>query len=112
MIWYEMRNEIKLLALLIGIAVAAATVVWMLPAQEPPPGPAPSEPIFAGQGPKVALASFYEPENVVIKPSVPPYTLPLDLATVVNFSRINPKFGLTENQVEVLKRNGFVVCLG
>jgi len=107
-----MRNDIKLLALFIGIAIVAATAVWMLPAQQPispPPGPAPSEPIFAGQGPKVALASFYEPENVFLEPSVPPYTLPLDMATVVNFSMINSKFGLTEHQIEVLKGNGFVV---
>jgi len=105
-----MESKIKFLALLTGVAVVVVSALWMLPVQEvSPPGPTPPEPIFAGQGPKVALASFYEPENVFLEPSVPPYTLPLDMATVVNFSRINSNFGLTENQVEVLKRNGFVV---
>lgn len=109
-----MDNKVKLLALLFGIAVVAAAAVWIISVQKVspppgPPGPAPSEPIFAGEGPKVALASFYEPENVFIEPNVPPYDIPLDLTTVVNFDRINSEFTLTESQIEVLRRNGFVV---
>ena len=107
MIGMGMRNEIKLLALLVGIAVVAASVVWMLPVQEQP---TPLENIFAEQGPKVVLASFYEPENVFIEPSVPPYTLPLDSASVVNFDKVTSKFGLTEQQIETMKKNGFVVA--
>ncbi|KUO39094.1 MAG: hypothetical protein AVW05_02075, partial [Hadesarchaea archaeon DG-33] len=107
MIGMGMRNEIKLLALLVGIAVVAASVVWMLPVQEQP---TPLENIFAEQGPKAALASFYEPENVFIEPSVPPYTLPLKSWSVVNFDKVTSKFGLTEQQIEMMKKNGFVVA--
>lgn len=109
-----MESKIKLLALLTGVAVVVATALWMLPVQEVspplgPPRPTPSESIFAGQGPKAVLASFYEHENVLIEPSVPPYTLPLDSANVVNFDRVTSRFGLAERQIETMKRNGFVV---
>jgi hypothetical protein len=112
--WIVMESKIKLLALVVVIAIVAATALWVLPIQKNvgpigPPGPTPSENIFAGNGPKIALASFYEPENVSIEPSVTPYSLPLDLNSVVNFSGINSSFGLTERQIDALKRNGFVV---
>lgn len=109
-----MESKIKLLALLTGVAVVVATALWMLPVQEVspplgPPGPTPSESIFAGQGPKAVLASFYEPENVLVEPNVPPYALPLDSANVVNLDMVTSRFGLTEQQIEMMKRNGFVV---
>jgi len=97
-----MKNWVKIIALLVGAGIISATV-WTL--YKPPS----LGPIHVGLGAKSAFAQFYEPEKVSVEPNVPPYSLPLDLTTVLNFDQINSRLRLTENQVEVLRANGFVV---
>lgn len=38
-----------------------------------------------------------------------PYTLPLGLTAVSNFDQVNSRLGLSQNQIGVLRANGFVV---
>lgn len=109
----RMKIWIKITALFIGVGVVLAAG-WMLSVREqlpeiPPPSQLPPEPTYAGAEPKNPFASFYEPENISVEPSVVPYKLPLDLITVSNFDQVNSRLGLTENQANLLSANGFVV---
>lgn len=63
----------------------------------------------AGMNPKEAFAPYYVLEPVEVTPSVPPYPLPLDPESIVNFARINSVFRLSPEQVRLLSQNGFVV---
>ncbi len=57
------------------------------------------------------FAKFYRPVPVTVKPSVPAYELPLDLAQVVNFAEVAPKLDLSPAE-PLLKKNGFAVLPG
>lgn len=59
--------------------------------------------------PKLAMAACYESGEVSVSPDAPRYSLPLDFGEVTNFRRIGSEFGLTENQKQLLEKNGFVV---
>jgi len=59
--------------------------------------------------PKLALAVFYETDELSISPNSPCYILPLDLEETTNFGEIESGFRLTENQKRLMKENGFVV---
>jgi len=59
--------------------------------------------------PKLAMAIFYETDELSIFPNSPCYILPLDLEETTNFGEIESGFRLTENQKRLIKENGFVV---
>lgn len=62
-----------------------------------------------GTNPEDAFTSYYVLEPVQATPSVPPYSLPLDLAEIVNFDKIDLAFRLSMEQKSFLNQNGFVV---
>jgi hypothetical protein len=76
-------------------------------------------PLFAADEPsktqadKLALrfAKYYKPVKVDVKPAIPAYELPLDLAKVTNFKDVAKKLGLADDEPS-LKNNGFVVLAG
>ncbi|MFW6120383.1 MAG: DUF3160 domain-containing protein [Petrotogales bacterium] len=59
--------------------------------------------------PKYAMASYYSPEEVDIEANVPQYVLPLNLTLVENMETIDNAFNLSNQQKDLLKKNGFVV---
>ena len=67
--------------------------------------------VSAGEvsNPKLAMAIFYETDELSISPNSPCYILPLDLEETTNFGEIESGFRLTENQKRLMKENGFVV---
>jgi parallel beta-helix repeat protein len=58
---------------------------------------------------KFAFSSYYQPINISVNHSVPPYPLPLNLSTITNIENITTKFQLTETEEELLETNGFVI---
>ena len=62
---------------------------------------------------KLALrfARHYKPVAVTVKPSIPAYTLPLDLKKVANFKEVSAALGLSADEPS-LKENGFAVLPG
>jgi hypothetical protein len=58
---------------------------------------------------KLAFSSYYQPINISVNLSVPPYPLPLNLSNITNIEKINAEFGLSERGKELLKNNGFVI---
>jgi len=59
--------------------------------------------------PKLAMAIYYETDELSISPNSPCYILPLDLEGITNFGEIESGFRLTEKQKRLLEQNGFVV---
>jgi len=102
-----MKVWAKIVALLAGIGVISAAVL-ILPVREQPEVPSP-EFHYWGEGPKGAFASFYKTENISVEPSAPRYTLPLDVTDVSNFDHVIFHLKLSENQTNLLSKNGFVV---
>ncbi len=60
------------------------------------------------ENPKYFFVSFYSLENISIKGKAPQYKLPLNLENISN-KDIILYFNLTQEQIELLKKNGFVV---
>ncbi|MBE9595206.1 MAG: DUF3160 domain-containing protein, partial [Proteobacteria bacterium] len=58
---------------------------------------------------KFAFSSYYQPINISVNLSVPPYQLPLNLSTVTNIENITVKLQLTRQEEELLRTNGFVI---
>lgn len=58
------------------------------------------------------FAKYYEPVKVKIDPQIPSYDLPLDTKKIINFNDAVKKLALSEDAVEKLKTNGFVVLPG
>jgi len=58
---------------------------------------------------KLAFSSYYQPINISVNPSVPPYPLPLNLSNITNIEDITAKLGLNETAEELLETNGFVI---
>jgi hypothetical protein len=52
---------------------------------------------------------YYQPINISVNASVPPYPLPLNLSTVSNIEDITAKLGLNETEEDLLGTNGFVI---
>lgn len=61
------------------------------------------------ENPKYMMASYYSSEEITIDSQPPQYTLPLALSTISNFDSVNTVLSLTNQQKELLTRNGFVV---
>ncbi len=59
--------------------------------------------------PKLAIAIYYETEELSMSPDSPSYTLPLNLEGITNLAEVESAFGLNGNQEQVLAQNGFVV---
>jgi hypothetical protein len=81
--------------------------------QQPGPGSnliilPPVESITSGN-PKYKMASYYSSEEITIEAQPPQYSLPLELSSLQNFQDINTIFSLTDQQKELLRKNGFVV---
>jgi len=57
---------------------------------------------------KLAFSSYYQPINISVNLSVPPYPLPLNLSNVTNIENITAEFRLSEREKELLTNNGFV----
>jgi len=81
--------------------------------QQPGPGSGiiliPAVSTLYSDNPKSMMASYYSSEEITINSQTPQYTLPLDLSSVVNFQSIDTVFSLTNQQEELLRKNGFVV---
>ncbi|MCK4734410.1 MAG: DUF3160 domain-containing protein, partial [Methanophagales archaeon] len=60
------------------------------------------------KNPKLAFP-YYQPINISVNLSVPPYQLPLNLSTVTNIENITVKLQLTRQEEEQLRTNGFVI---
>ncbi len=69
------------------------------PPEQPPPG-------LEAQSPKTAFAQYYQPQEITVRPTAPGYSLPLDLANIVNQDKLR---WLSEPAQALLSRNGFVV---
>jgi len=61
------------------------------------------------ENPKYAFSSYYSHEGIEIKGGGISYTLPLKENDIKNFDFVNEELNLTQNAVELLKKNGFVV---
>jgi len=59
--------------------------------------------------PKLVMAGCYEAKGLSLSPSAPGYTLPLTLDEIANFGETESILSLSENQKELLERNGFVL---
>ena len=57
---------------------------------------------------KPGLSKYYTPFVNPIEPNAPGYTLPLDLATVGNYTAMDSKFSL-KNAAPLLEQNGFAI---
>jgi hypothetical protein len=68
-----------------------------------------SEETKAKENTKLAFSHYYQPINISVNHSVPPYPLPLNLSTITNIENVTAKFGLNETEEELLETNGFVV---
>lgn len=81
--------------------------------QQPGPGSTmiliPSVNTLPSDNPKYTMASYYSSDELIINARTPQYSLPLDLASVVNINRIDEELTLTGQQKELLEKNGFVV---
>lgn len=86
-------KTLEVLAISVCFAVLiAAIAISILTPQVPTEFPlSPTE-----FNPKTAMASFYEPVEFSIQPSLAQYSLPLDLETTINFNQINSRFDLNE----------------
>ncbi|RJS84156.1 DUF3160 domain-containing protein, partial [Methanophagales archaeon] len=61
------------------------------------------------KNPKLAFSSYYQPINISVNLSVPPYQLPLNLSNISNIENITAKLKLNEREKELLRTNGFVI---
>jgi len=52
---------------------------------------------------------YYQPINITVNASVPPYPLPLNLSTITNIENITAGFPLSETAEDILRTNGFVI---
>ncbi len=59
--------------------------------------------------PKYAFTSFYSLDGITIEGQAPQYTLPLNVEGIENWGEISQYFTLTDEQLALLKSNGFVV---
>lgn len=59
--------------------------------------------------PKNILAEYYQEEQLSIEANSPKYSLPLDVETISNYQDIDNLFNLSEEQKDLLSKNGFVV---
>ncbi|NQE52398.1 Cell surface glycoprotein, partial [ANME-1 cluster archaeon GoMg3.2] len=59
--------------------------------------------------PKFAFSSYYQPINILVNLSVPPYQLPLNLSNITNIEDITAKLGLNKTEEDLLGTNGFVI---
>lgn len=77
----------------------------------PPPSKFTIPSVSGGEvsNPKLAMAIYYETEELSISPDSPGYVLPIDLEGTTNFAEIESALGLNENQKQLLEENGFVV---
>ena len=57
----------------------------------------------------LAFSHYYQPINISVNHSVPPYPLPLNLSTITNIENITAKFWLNETAEDILRTNGFVI---
>ena len=62
------------------------------------------------KNPKLAF-SYYQPLNISVNHSVPPYQLPLNLSSITNIENITAKIQLNEGEKDILRTNGFVIVL-
>ena len=58
---------------------------------------------------QLAFSSYYQPINISVNLSVPPYPLPLNLSNIANIENITAKFRLNEREKELLRNNGFMI---
>ncbi|MCK4730988.1 MAG: DUF3160 domain-containing protein, partial [Methanophagales archaeon] len=52
---------------------------------------------------------YYQPINISVNHSVPPYPLPLNLSIITNIENITAEFQLSETAEDILRTNGFVI---
>jgi hypothetical protein len=100
---------------LFGIAITGLFLVTSLSGciQQPGPGSTmiiiPSASSLHSDDPKYTMASYYSSEEITINAQTPQYSLPLDLSTIMNFDNIDDVLSLTNQQKEIIGKNGFVV---
>jgi hypothetical protein len=58
---------------------------------------------------ELAFSHYYQPINISVNHSVPPYPLPLNLSTITNIENITAKLGLNETAEDIMRTNGFVI---
>jgi hypothetical protein len=58
---------------------------------------------------ELAFSSYYQPINISVNASVPPYPLPMNLSTISNIEDITAKLGLKVSAEDLLRTNGFVI---
>jgi hypothetical protein len=100
---------------LLGVTIINLFLITSLSGciQQPGPGSSiiliPAVNNLHSENPKYMMASYYSSEEITIDSQPPQYTLPLDLSTISNFNSINTALSLTDQQRELLRKNGFVV---
>jgi hypothetical protein len=52
---------------------------------------------------------YYQPINISVNHSVPPYQLPLNLSIITNIENITAKIRLNDRKKDLLRTNGFVI---
>ena len=57
----------------------------------------------------LSFAQYYSPEPLEASPQVPQYQLPLKASEISNFQSFSSKIRLSDDALELLERNGFVV---
>lgn len=105
-------NSIKKI---LGIAIVHLFLITSFSGciQQPGPGSSiiliPAVNNLHSDNPKYMIASYYSSEEITIDSQPPQYTLPLALSTISNFDSVNTVLSLTNQQKELLIKNGFVV---
>jgi len=102
----------KTVEALISVLLVAIVLITGCGTAQPPVSSEFTIPSVAGNevsNPKLIMGSCYEPEGLSICPNAPSYLLPLDLGEITNLGEIESRFGLNENQKQLLEKNGFVV---
>jgi hypothetical protein len=108
-----MRGRSLFLAI-IALALAACTGDGQPHATPTPQLPplALSIPSAGAQASNADFAAYYKLDSQAIVPAAPQYSLPLDLASVVNLKDVEATLQLTAEQEALLQKNGFVVVPG
>jgi hypothetical protein len=69
----------------------------------------PSSSVDPSNNPKTKFSSFYSMDELIINSSVNQYNLPLTESVIKNFDFISNQFSLINEQISLLKNNGFVI---
>ena len=121
-----MKNKFVILGILVILIVLVIAIIGginriqeKLPSIAPPAHPEPQEPSVLKTEPidlskaatekKVHMAAFYSLDALDIPLKAPQYNLPLETSHISNFNDFSEKIPLSNEALNLLKKNGFVV---